>query len=118
MMTAIFVLSAQPGDTLPLPDLWNFDKVLHLLAYAVLASTCLFALHPVPAHAKTAVALGVLCLTALYGVTDEFHQSFVPNRTPSLADVVADTLGGAIIAGLWWWQWRSKSSPAKPELVP
>ena len=34
-----------------------------------------------------------------YAATDEFHQIFVPTRTPAVHDVVIDTLGGA--AGLF-----------------
>lgn len=36
----------------------------------------------------------LLCL--LYGMSDEFHQSFVPDRTPSVLDVAADTVGACI----------------------
>jgi len=40
-----------------------------------------------------------LLLVAAYAVTDEFHQIFVPTRTPAVHDVFIDTLGGA--AGLF-----------------
>lgn len=106
MMTAIFVVSSQPGDQLHLPEFLSFDKAWHLLEYAILAITCLFALHPTPAKAKTSVALGVVCFAALYGASDEFHQSFVPLRDSSLADVIADTLGASIVAGYWWFKGR------------
>jgi VanZ family protein len=32
-------------------------------------------------------------MSSLYGVTDEFHQSFVPGRSPSVEDWCVDTLG-------------------------
>jgi VanZ family protein len=38
---------------------------------------------------------------SLYGVTDEWHQSFVPGRTPAADDLVADAVGslaGALAA--------------------
>jgi VanZ family protein len=35
-----------------------------------------------------AIALGII-----YAISDEFHQSFVPSRTPSAGDVVIDTIG-------------------------
>jgi len=109
MMTAIFVVSSQPGDQLQLPELLNYDKAWHLLEYAILAVTCLFALHPTPAQARTSVALGVACFAALYGASDEFHQSFVPLRYSSLADVIADTLGASLVAGCWWFKGRKRS---------
>ena len=41
----------------------------------------------------------VLLIVASYAATDEFHQIFVPTRTPAAHDVVIDTLGG--VAGLF-----------------
>lgn len=38
----------------------------------------------------------------LYAVTDEFHQSFVPGRYPSILDVVVfDNLGALVSLCLW-----------------
>ncbi len=104
VMTAIFVVSSLPGDQLHLPKLLNYDKAWHMLEYGILAATCFFALHPVPNQAKKSIALGVVCFAAFYGASDEFHQSFVPLRTACLADIIADTLGAAIVAGVWWWR--------------
>ncbi|MDE3066656.1 MAG: VanZ family protein [Verrucomicrobiota bacterium] len=36
-----------------------------------------------------------LLIVFLYAAGDEFHQRFVPTRTPRVHDVVIDTLGGA-----------------------
>ncbi len=41
---------------------------------------------------KYAAPLAVL-LGTVYGITDEFHQSFVPYRTASILDIYADFLG-------------------------
>lgn len=38
-------------------------------------------------------------ITLLYGISDEIHQSFVPNRTYDIHDIVADGIGG--LAGAW-----------------
>jgi VanZ family protein len=35
----------------------------------------------------------------LYGVSDEFHQYFVPGRSVEALDVLADALGGLL--GAW-----------------
>lgn len=42
---------------------------------------------------------GALALVFLYAASDEFHQRFVPTRTPLVSDVLIDTCGGA--AGLF-----------------
>ena len=38
----------------------------------------------------------LLAIGALYGMTDEWHQMFVPGRQPDVADWIADVLGVAI----------------------
>ena len=52
---------------------------------------------------------GTLLIVFLYASSDEFHQIFVPTRTPRIHDVVIDTIGGAIgLLALWIFR-----SPAK-----
>ncbi len=45
-------------------------------------------------------AVGILAAVLLYALSDEFHQVFVPSRTPSLADVGIDWFAG--ICGILW----------------
>ena len=40
-------------------------------------------------------ALGV-AIVMVYGLSDEFHQSFVPMRDASIYDVFADIIGGML----------------------
>ena len=104
VMGLIFSLSGVPGDCIPLPDVVNLDKVLHAVMYGVLALTVLF-VFPEPkyrAHPwKMSLLVVLFCL--LYGISDEFHQSFVPNRCPSVFDLIADA-GGAAVAALIWFR--------------
>ena len=115
MMTLLFILSHQPGDTLPLPAVVNLDKLLHLLAYTTLGLCFLLALPPdwrtrLPRAA--AVATVLFCLA--YGLSDEFHQRFVPGRFSGLDDLVFDTLGGllAVILDYARHRWASRRSRA------
>ena len=101
VMTLLFVLSHQPGDTLPLPAVVNLDKLLHLLAYTTLGLCFLLALPPgwrtrLPRAA--AVATVLFCLA--YGLSDEFHQQFVPGRFSGVDDLVFDTLGGLLAVAI------------------
>lgn len=36
-----------------------------------------------------------ICVTVLFGASDELHQFFVPARTASLADLLFDFIGAA-----------------------
>ena len=44
----------------------------------------------------------VLLIVLLYGVVDEYHQSFTPNRSCDAADVVVDVLGAVGCVSFWW----------------
>ena len=97
VMTTLFVLSHQSGDTLPLPAVVNLDKLLHLLAYTTLGLSFLLALPPDWRTLRVraaAVATVLFCLC--YGLSDEFHQRFVPGRFSGVDDLVFDTLGGLV----------------------
>jgi VanZ family protein len=65
------------------------DKVAHVGLYTVLGATL--------AWGETRVArrlpLLLVFLGVGYGVLDEWHQSFVPGRHPSMGDVLADAVG-------------------------
>lgn len=95
---AIWMVSGM-GDP-PVPDALSFelsDKLLHAAAYAGLAVLATIgARTPVPGR-MWALAAG---LATLYGVVDELHQSFVPGRSPSLGDVIADGVGAMAGAGV------------------
>jgi len=72
-------------------------KLAHLSEYALLA---LFLYGPPPARGRVLwrprSALFAVLGAALYSLTDEFHQIFVPGRGPSLWDCGLDTLGATL----------------------
>ena len=81
------------------------DYLLHFAAFAVLAFFLAMALAGGAGNlAKKGLgrgqALFALVISALYGCSDEFHQSFVPGRNSSWADVAADFLGAAFVLSL------------------
>ena len=49
-----------------------------------------------PGTARWRVVLIAVLLTSLYGIADEIHQMFVPNRAPDPNDVLADAAGGLL----------------------
>jgi VanZ family protein len=90
-MLFIFAASSVPGSQVP-GRLW--DKLAHSLVYAALG---MFYLLPLARGRLSGVTwravAGAIALSCLYGISDEFHQRFVPDRTPDVMDVVADTIG-------------------------
>ncbi len=94
MMTLIFAFSSVPGEVMPRFGWAEFvvKKGAHMAAYALLALSFWRGLGWQGRRAGLAWLLAVI-----YAVTDEVHQSFVPGRQPSLADVlVFDALGAAL----------------------
>lgn len=97
VMALIFVLSSQSG--LRVSEDAAVDKPFriagHLLAFAALAASLVLGLSRGrrPRLAHVAIAFAV---TVFYGASDELHQSFVPDRTGRLDDLVVDTIGAIV----------------------
>jgi len=109
MMGLIFYLSHLSGNSVQLPHFRHSDKFAHAMAYCMLGLSFLYAL-PRRWHSRPLMLAGisVVIFCFLYGVSDEFHQSFVPGREVSGDDVMADVLGGGmawvLYAGWRWWR--------------
>ena len=73
-------------------------KCAHVTEYAVLALLLWRALRSIPVlRAKTLIVLAAVVLgCALFAASDEFHQTFIKSRTPSVRDVLLD-IAGAIL---------------------
>ena len=59
----------------------------------------IFLLISVAGKNKKGLILLVLLIGILYGISDEFHQSFVPGRAFTLLDIFVDSLG-VLLAGV------------------
>jgi VanZ family protein len=98
-MAALFVASGQSdiGVAGRIPD-W----ITHGTAYFVLGLlVCRASAGGLGSWLSSGDAVLVVLLCTLYGVSDEFHQAFVPGRDSSLWDVAKD-LGGATVGALLW----------------
>ncbi|KPJ99596.1 MAG: hypothetical protein AMJ60_04485 [Desulfobacterales bacterium SG8_35] len=103
IMGMIFYLSHQPGDFVKLPLFVGIDKILHIIVYGCLAGTFLYGLHPFTHHSnRAAIALGVVLFCLLFGISDEFHQAFIPGRFVSAWDAAADCFGAMLVVGCWY----------------
>lgn len=78
-------------------------KSAHVATYAVLALLLAWALAGLLERGR-ALRLAFL-LSLLYAASDEYHQSFVPDRSGNWIDVLIDT--GGVCLGLLAWLWRA-----------
>jgi len=111
-MGVIFWFSAQPGSVEATEYIfgdWNYmvRKCAHFAEYAIL-TFCAWQLWQSTPRPRTFTMLTVL----FYACSDEFHQSFVPNRGSRLTDVLIDSLG--MLFALWVIQKLTPPSEDKP----
>ena len=92
---AIFAWSGLPmAEEKPFVSILHGDKFLHVVEYFLFYLLCWKA---VPSRHRM---LCSLVLTGAYAGTDEIHQLFVPTRSASVFDWLADLAGGVAAAAL------------------
>ena len=79
------------------------DKLYHFVEYLVLATLIVLALSRTGRWVPVERFLLTVSLSALYGLLLEAMQAFVPGRTASALDAVANTLGAIAGAALLLW---------------
>ena len=111
---ALFVLSSM-SHLPPGPEILNFDKFEHT-AYFSLGAACFYLARRFKQSTlagSSAVITTVLFCMAV-GAIDEFHQSFVPNRSGNDPyDWLADTLGGFLGSLIGWMAYRALVSRSR-----
>lgn len=109
-MALLFYLSNQP--TLDTPSLFEGqDKIFHGGAYAVLGILLLAAQRLYPGGYSWRQVGASALLASLYGMTDEFHQAFVPGRSSDVLDWAADTVGALLATLFVAWLSRRYGAP-------
>ena len=100
-----------------MPDFDPFDKLVHLIMYAVLGILFL--------RAYLSLTNGRYVLwwefisilsTFIYGLTDEWHQSLVPGRFAERLDLMADGIGA--IAGVCFYGYLHQHQPSRTAVTP
>jgi len=112
----IFISSSIPGRVFPDVSIPHVDKVVHFCYYFGLAFFVAHALQfqwRFPGLSRFSLPLSFL-LATVYGVLDEMHQLFVPQRSFELPDLVADMSGAlAAVLTLWILQRKRKARVKK-----
>ena len=96
----IFVASSEDTSSITIPP--YVDKLIHFVEFGILCLALCWSLSSAQVGSKEIykiiLAIGI---TSLYGISDEFHQSFTPHRSADVFDWLADTVG-AVAAGFLW----------------
>jgi len=94
-MVIIFVQSSFSSIELPKVEFISADKLVHMGVYGFLAILCYISLiHLAKRSTFTDSPFSwSLVIASLYGISDEFHQYFVPNRSSEVQDWLADFVG-------------------------
>jgi VanZ family protein len=93
-MALIFVISSFELEVPGIRHVPLRDKGIHFLEYAVLGWLCAAASSRTwPSASAWRIAAFAVFISALWGLSDEIHQAFVPGRSSEVADVIADLFG-------------------------
>ena len=99
LAVAGMVVVASGRSQVAAPGIVDIDKVIHFSVFGLIAT-------------DVARVLGgrrgwwAILAVSLFGISDEFRQSFTPGRAVEVADWVADTLGAAFATTLYLkWAW-------------
>ena len=101
-MVMIFGLSSL--SRLPTPPAGLSFYEVHVATYAGLGALAARATGKGLRGVSWRAVLGAFVISSLYGVSDEYHQLFVPGRSFDVLDMVADAIGSAVGAsavGAW-----------------
>ncbi|PHS72990.1 MAG: teicoplanin resistance protein VanZ [Cycloclasticus sp.] len=91
----IFYLSHQPSVLAPMLFPYQ-DKLFHAMAYGVLGFLSLGYFKLVLIGYKHVLIIA-LVFSALYGASDEWHQSFIAGRDADILDWLADCFGATLV---------------------
>lgn len=111
----IFILSSIPNPPGAQGTEWR-SIAGHLVEYFVLAFLLCKVLEAWrPGLSAPVLVAAAWTLAVAYGISDEFHQSFVPRRDASIFDVMVDAIGALGGVSAWLLVLRTRRQPAIEE---
>jgi VanZ family protein len=94
----ILIATLIPGKAIPKVGFFQIDKVVHFFIFGVLMFLSCYALKK--SYEYTGKPLRFIGIALIYslalGIIIELIQQYVPGRGPSVADVVANSIGVAL----------------------
>jgi VanZ family protein len=90
----IFVATMVPGKTIPNVPIFGIDKLVHFFIFSMLSFLWLYDLNK---NIKSSLAsYYVILLSIGYGIFIEIIQRFIPGRSCSIYDIIANSIGVAL----------------------
>ena len=100
-MGGIFFASGITGDRLMMLNITSIGMIGHAVVFGILAITVFYAVGPVFRRCNSRWLTGtVLLICLLYGLSDVYHQSGIPGRSPRFLDLIADGCGAGFICAI------------------
>jgi VanZ family protein len=110
-MVLIFYLSSLTGQEVsqpfhPKPISW----IGHIVLFATLAAFLQSAIRGWNFEINLRWVIALAMFSSLFGIFDEYHQSFVTGRQATIADALIDSISSIVTTILMWIFGRSTSS--------
>ena len=96
----IFGVSSIPDLSTPSFGFHIMDKVAHFAVFFILGIFVSYGFGKRNSSAGRIFWISV-AVSALYGISDEIHQFFVPGRQMDVFDILADAMGAAAASGIY-----------------
>lgn len=99
----IFSLSSLPGELIPDVPVPFFDKIGHLFEFGILGVLLIRALiRSWPRIIVLKLSVWAVAGSVLFGISDEWHQAFVPGRSSEWGEVLWDGIFSIAGMGLFF----------------
>lgn len=100
----IIILSAVPGNKLPMPPIWNADKFAHLGVYFILSVLIIYGFwesHQRQASLRKPILLSIVTTILLGGILEILQEYLFIGRYGDYLDFTANTSGSLLAALLF-----------------
>ena len=93
-IVSVIIEKVSPGSA-ALASNHFIRKCAHFFAYLVLGMVVLFAMRKMGISGTKGILL-TMAVCAVYAISDEWYQGFIPGRTPKLTDILIDSSGSLL----------------------
>ena len=99
----IFVFSAIPGSSIKLPPVWNLDKILHFIVYAILSFLISLSYFYKIDTSKKQILIYPFLISIIYGgILEILQENFFVGRFGDYLDFTANSMGAFIVLVIFW----------------